>query len=82
MLKSELEARIKELECKRAELISERGALKQIVRGKDEQIKELESRVDYNETQMKKLSQSIYTILQVKYPDTYQMNPGEPAEGK
>jgi len=59
------------------EIIQELGSKVRVLNGeassKDKEIKEIKSERDYLFEQMKEISQSVYTMLQVKYPDTATM---------
>lgn len=69
MLKSQLEEKLKEAEENVLHLAKRNGELTRSVGTKDEEIKELIKTIRFNDGQLKQLSQSIYTMLQVKYPD-------------
>ena len=69
MLKPELERRLKEAEESSAHYLKENGVLTRTVKSKDEEIEKLNEFVKYNSDQLKQIGQSIYTVLQVKYPD-------------
>lgn len=74
MLKAELEERLKEAEAKAGDLSNDRIKLLREAKTKDEEIEKLNEFVKYNSDQLKQISQSIYTMLQVKYPNTGEPN--------
>lgn len=69
MLKAELERRLKEAEAKADDLSNDRTRIMRESKNKDEEIKKLNEFIKYNSDQLKQIGQSIYTVLQVKYPD-------------
>jgi len=71
MLKPELERRLKEAEAKADDYQNDRVRLLREAKTKDEEIQSLKQSLDYNSDQLKQISQSVYTMLQVKYPDVY-----------
>jgi len=74
MLKTELERRLKEAEAKADDYQNDRVRLLREVKTKDEEIEKLNKFVEYNSDQLKQIGQSIYTMLQVKYPNTNEPN--------
>jgi len=69
MLKTELERRLKEAEAKADDYQNDRVRLLREVKTKEEANSELIKTIKFNDGQLKQLSQSIYTVLQVKYPN-------------
>jgi len=69
MLKTELEKKLKDAEAKADDYQNDRARLLREAKTKDEEIEKLNEFVKYNSDQLKQIGQSIYTVLQVKYPD-------------
>ena len=80
MLKSELEARLKEAEAKADDLANDRIRIMRELKTKEEANSELIKTIKFSDDQLKQLSQSIYTALQVKYPNNGSHNQEEGSE--
>ena len=80
MLKKELEKKLEEAEAKVDNYQNDILRLKRELKTKEEANSELIKTIRFSDDQLKQLSQSIYTALQVKYPNNGSHNQEEVSE--
>ena len=71
MLKTELERRLKEAETLAEDYRDAKVKLMRDLKDERTETESLKEQLNYNSDQLKQISQSVYTMLQVKYPDSY-----------
>jgi len=71
MLKSELERRLKEAEALAEDYRNAKVKLMRDLKDERTETESLKEHLNYTSDQLKQISQSVCTMLQVKYPDHY-----------
>ncbi len=77
MLKSELQKKLDEANSNLAVGSADYKTLQSLHKDQSEAIDALMSERDYMRDQMKRISQSLYAMIQVKYPEQYTCEPAE-----